>query len=402
MLPDVWKPTIIIAAVLCLLIVGGFAILFTLRSRSRSLEQQTAFYLQKHQDYFQYLSINIDSPAPLLPPPGKLKAKELKALQQKLLEWIEMLDGSHRDKLSELCSHMGLVELELKRLHSTRHWERIDAAYHLGVMRAKACAGELLSLLEQETDESTAFVIGRATAKCTQQPGELRKLALRLVKHHPHSHHLILDIIGSSSLDPVPLYLEMLQAPDEDLITLALLGLSGHNEPEAIPILDTLVHAEQKEVRIKACKLLLQYTHVLQPEQLIAFMHHPDWEIRAAAVKIAGEQPNGNFIDTLKDTLSDSNWWVRHHSAKSLTHLGVHGFQALCEVFLEAQDAQDQEDLIHDIARDAVHEQLETAAALASQDIKQLLLFNELSHLYEKILNQSYVSHTVKQLRVPS
>ncbi|SFL72675.1 HEAT repeat-containing protein [Paenibacillus sp. 1_12] len=394
---DSLQPMIVIAAILGFLIMVMFVILFTLRARSLSLEQQTASCLLQHQEYFQYLSIHMDSPDRLLPPPGKLTNKELKAIQQKLLEWIEVLEGSHRDKLCELCQQMGLVDLDRDRLHSHLHWERIDAVYHLGVMRAKSCTGELLSLLERETDESTAFVIGRAAAKCAQQPGELRRLILRLVKHHPQSHHLILDIIGSSDLDPVPVFLEMLLTQEEDLITVALVGLSGRNVPEAIPFLDNLVHSENKELRVKASKLLLQYTHLLLPDKLLAFMQHSDWEIRAAAVKIAGEQPAGDFIDILKHAMLDSEWWVRHHAIASLSKLGISGFQAICDAAIAAKEEPHR-----DMALDAIHEMMKSAEALAVQDIKQLLYFNECSHLYEKMFNESYVDRNETQLRISS
>ncbi|NHN31939.1 HEAT repeat domain-containing protein [Paenibacillus agricola] len=397
LLPDSIKPILMITALLLALIIGGLAVLFILRAKSRSSEHHTAYYLHKHKDYFLYLSIHIDNPEPLLPPPGLIKTRELVAIQQKLLEWIEMFEGSHRDKLSQLCYDMGLVERERQRLHSLRHWERIDAAYHLGVMRAKDCFGELLRLLEHETDDSTAFVIGRAAAKCTQQPGELRKLVLRLAKHHPQSHHLILDIVGSSSLNPLPLYLDLLQVEDVDLITLALIGLSGYNEHDAIPFLDLLVQSEHKEVRIKAAKLLLEYTHLLQTEPLMVFMSHSDWEIRAAAMKVAGEQPSGDFIPILKDALTDPDWWVRHNSAQSLGKLGLPGFQALCVAHMAAPNTLDL-----NIASEAVHEQLEIASELASQDITQRIYFNELSHMYEKICNVSYVNQPHQLLRIRS
>jgi hypothetical protein len=397
MLTNSLQPMIVITSILGLLIMVMLVILFTLRARSLSLDQQTAACLLQHQEYFQYLSINMDSPEALLPPPGKLTINELKAIQQKLLEWIEVLEGSHRDKLSELCEQMGLVELNRNRLHSHIHWERIDAVYHLGVMRAKTCTSELLSLLERETDESTAFVIGRAAAKCAQQPGELRKLILRLVKHHPQSQHLIMDIIGSSTLDPIPVFLEMLLTQEEDLIIIALVGLSGRNVPEAIPYLNSLVQSEHKEVRVKASKLLLQYTHLLLPDQLLAFMQHSDWEIRVAAVKVAGQQPVGDFTDMLKHAMLDSEWWVRHHAIASLSNLGMNGFQAMCEAAMAAD-----EELHRDMAIAAIHEHIESAESLAAQDIRQLLYFNECSHLYEKMFNASYVDRNVTQLRISS
>ncbi|HEY1212904.1 MAG TPA: hypothetical protein VGE93_04650, partial [Bryobacteraceae bacterium] len=102
------------------------------------------------------------------------------------------------------------MELERQRLRSTSHGIRVEAAYHLGVMRAAECTGELLKLLEREGSESTAFVVGRAAAKCADTLQDLHRLLELLTRYHPEAHQLIADIIASSSLDPAPLFAELL------------------------------------------------------------------------------------------------------------------------------------------------------------------------------------------------
>ncbi|UUZ83642.1 hypothetical protein LJK88_07385 [Paenibacillus sp. P26] len=141
--------------------------------------------LDKHQDYFTYLSAHIDQEGPLMPPPGKLSPAEQSAIQSKSLEWIETIGGEHRDKLTALCRDMGLVELERKRLRSPRRGTRIEAAYRLGIMRASECTEDLLKLLEQEGAESTAFVVGRAAAKCAGSLEELHRLLILLTRQAP-------------------------------------------------------------------------------------------------------------------------------------------------------------------------------------------------------------------------
>ncbi|WP_165842369.1 HEAT repeat domain-containing protein [Paenibacillus xerothermodurans] len=386
-----------VVIVIGVLIVGGLSTLYILRAQSRKLEEDTAFYLDKHQDYFAYLSINIDGPGALLPPPGPLAEAELKAIQKKLLEWIETIEGAHRGKLTKLCRDMGLVELERERLASKRHWDRIDAAYHLGIMRAPECTGELINLLEQEAEGSTAFVVARAAAKCASEHGELRRLALRLAKHHPQSHQLIADIIASSALDPTHVYLDLLQSNDAELINIALIGVSGRSESALFPVLERLASSEHKEVRIKASKQLLEYTHLMPQKRIEGLIYHPDWEIRAAAIKTAGLQKLPVFTDALKRGLSDDSWWVRHYSAKSLAQLGLDGFRVLCEAASGANNAQSR-----DTAWDAIHDELERAAVLASRDFRHILHFNELSHMYETIFNEPYASHPVKMLPISS
>ncbi|UQZ85195.1 HEAT repeat protein [Paenibacillus konkukensis] len=325
-----------------------------------------------------------------------MEAAELKAIQRKLIEWIETLDGAPRDKLSDLCSQMGLVRLERERLGSSRHSERIDAAYHLGIMRAGDCAEELIAMLEGEGRESTAFVVGRAAAKCATEPQQLRRIAEQIVKTHPHSHRLIADIVASSSMDPAPMYSELLTSREDALVVTALVGLSGCKSQGPLAVLDKLSSAADKEVRIKAVKLLLQ-SPAFPAQRIRAFLRHPDWEIRAAAAKAAGEQRLLICLDDLQHALSDDSWWVRRHSAHSLVRLGMAGFHALCETACAAEDSPCRES-----ALEAVKAELEHAALAAAQDMKQQLYYNELTFQYQKTFNDRYASHPAYAPRISS
>lgn len=315
---------------LSLTVAGGFAALFVLRARHKTVAVRMKQSLEKHQDYFTYLSANIDGEDALLPPPGRLAPIELKAIQSKLLEWLETIGGEYREKLTALCRDLGLVELERERLRSPGHGVRVEAAYRLGVMRAAECTGELLQLLEREGRESTAFVVGRAAAKCADRPEHLRRLLQLLAEHHPEARQLIADTMASSALDPAPLYAELLQTEhNEAMLAVAMIGLSGRNEPEAAGSLDRLIGSESKEIRIKAAKLLLQHSRLFPPERIGELIRHPDWEIRAAAVKAVGEQKLDSYLEALASCMSDEEWWVRYYSAKSLTRLGFAGMARL-------------------------------------------------------------------------
>jgi hypothetical protein len=272
-------------------VAGTSAALMLKRSRQIAISEQMKQCLEKHHDYFNYLSASIDRDEPLLPPPDPLPPMELKVVQAKLLEWIESIDGEYRGKLTVLCREMGLVELELRRLRSPRRGIRMEAAYHLGVMRAAECTGELLKLLELEGSESTAFVIGRAAAKCAESSEELFKLLQLLTEYHPDAHELIADTIASASLDTTALFAELIhqrQAAPAPL-AVALISLSGRNEQEVLGQLDRLLLSESKEVRIRAAKLLLQHSHRLPLERIDELIRHPDREIRTTAVQAVGE-----------------------------------------------------------------------------------------------------------------
>lgn len=393
---DTLQPAIPVVTTLGVTIAAAFAVLFSLRARHRSQQEQIAHYLDKHQPYFAYVSIHIDGTEPLLPPPGRLEPLELKAIQTKLLEWIETIDGSHRHKLIELCRELGLIELERQRLRSARHSDRIDAAYHLGVMRAHDCTDELIAMLDREKSASTAFVVGRAVAKCAAGEQDLKRLVLKLAEYHPQSCQLIADIVASSSLDPLPVYSELLQSDSEPAVITALIGLSACNAQGPAPVLEQLAKSGRKEVRIKASKLLLQYPHLLSANRLGQLLQSPDWEIRAAAVKTVGEHRLSLAFSFLAHSLSDDNWWVRHYGAQSLALFGLQGFQTLCRT---ARDTDNK--LCREMALNAIRDGLEQAAITAAGDTRQALYYNELCFTYRKTFNENVPESLIQAFRHP-
>lgn len=344
---------------LCGLTAVGFAALYGLRLRNRRRGKLSTAYREKLRDYFNYVGANLDGEEALRPPAGSLEPLELRVIGRKLEEWMEGIEGRHRDRLAELCLTLGLVGLERGRLRSRLPWVRIDAAHRLGAMRAREAAPELLALLALEPPGPAGFVIARAAAKCTRSADDLRQLAELLAARAPGSRELAADILASSPLDPQPLYAELLESDDEPLILLALAGLAGGGRLAAPAALTRLADDARKEVRVKAAKLLLAYPHLLPNGRLDAFLRHDDWEIRAAAAKAAGELGNPANAVRLRRSLRDGQWWVRHHGAVALTQLGDTGFRVLCET----AGAPDESPETRKAAYDAIHEALNRASS---------------------------------------
>lgn len=382
---DELTPIVAVLGVLSVMTAGGIVLLLALRARHARAAAETARSLSGQRDYFAYLSASIDRPEPLQKPPGPLQPAELAAIRGKLLEWIETIGGPHRHKLTELCRELGLVEAEKQRLSSSQHGVRIDAAYHLGVMRAKDGFEPLLALLERERG-STSFVVARAAAKCARNADELQRLAEQLVKSHPASLQLIADILASSSLDLIPLYAGLLESENEALTALALTGLTDSSYvPAAYPGLEKLLSSEHKEVRIKASKLLLAAPHLLPSERLTGLMRHPDWEIRAMAAKAAGELRRPHFLGDLRRGLQDDSWWVRQYSARGLSRLGSDGFLLLCEAAANGEGG-----LSAEIAWEAVRQELDRSAAAAAREMPHVAHFNRLSQIYQSVFGEVY------------
>ncbi|GED31093.1 HEAT repeat domain-containing protein [Brevibacillus centrosporus] len=365
--------------VLCGVTTLGLIVLFGLKLRNIAAEKRTKRILAEYEDYFVYLQAHGEEEERLHTPYGKLEQKEKRIIQKKLFELMESFTGVHRQKLAALCEDMGLVELDLKRLDGTWKWTRVDAAYNLGVMRSQRAVPGLLQLLEKLEYDPSLFIVARAVAKCARSQNDLGDMIRQLVKHRKNCHQLIVDILSESELDTGKLLIALLQETDADLIEIGLIGLSVHNPSDVEPYLHKLVHAQEKEVRIKAVKLLCKDSRLLTDKRVREFLAHQDWEIRAAAAKAIGAHGLSAHIPSLKKAVGDSNWWVSHHSAYSLAQLQVAGFQALCEILQEGRFGRHLE-----IAHQVALEELEKAKMqLELADQEKQLQYNLKLHLYQ-------------------
>lgn len=340
--------------VLCGVTALGMILLFGLKLRNIAAEKRARRCLENYHDYFVYLQAHGDEEERLKPPHGDLTLQEKKIIQKKLLELMESFAGVHRARLGQLCEDMGLVELDLQRLDGAWKWTRVDAAYNLGVMRSRRAVPDLLRLLEQLDYDPSLFIVARAIARCARSEADLIEMVRHLVKHRKSFHQLVVDILSESDVDAAPVYASFLREEDTDLVEIGLIGLAARPPSQLELHVQGLVQSREKEVRIKAVKLLCKDARQLTDKRVREFLAHPDWEIRAAVAKAVGMHGLSSHIPLLKQAVSDPNWWVCHHSVRSLARLHLDGFAALCEILREGRFGTG----LH-MAHQAVQEELE-------------------------------------------
>jgi len=355
----------------------GLALLFGLKLRNIAVEKRARRCLEKYQDYFVYLQAHGDGEERLKAPPGNLSSQEKKIIQKRLFELMESFTGVHRQKLAQLCEDMGVVDLNLRRLGSAWKWTRVDAAYNLGVMRSRRAVPGLLRLLDTIGYDPSLFIVARAVAKCARHEKDLDEMVRHLVKHRKSFHQLIVDILSESEVDVAPLFASFLLEADTELVEIGLIGLSTSQPAHLELHLQRLVRSREKEVRIKAVKLLCKNGRQLTDKRVREFLAHPDWEIRAAAAKAVGTHGLSSYIPLLKQAVGDSSWWVSHHSARSLAQLHLEGFSALCEILQEGRFGEGLK-----MAHQVVQEELEKAKRhLGDPELQRQ--YNEKLRLYQ-------------------
>lgn len=366
---------------LCGLTVLGLIVLFALKLRNISVENATRRCLEKYRDYFVYLQAHGEEEERLQMPHGELTKKEKQIIQKKLFELMERFTGIHRKKLMMLCEDMGLVELDIQRLNGWWKWTRVDAAYNLGIMRAKRAVPNLMTLLQKNANDTSVFIIARAIAKCARNTEDLREMTCHVVSAKKNVHQLIVDIISESQVDTAPLFAQLLQESDAELVKIGLIGYAVHAQPEMEPTLSRLVQSPDKEVRIKAVKLMCRDVRYLNEQTISHFLNHEDWEIRAMMAKAIGSLQLSPYIPALKHAVGDASWWVRHHGARSLAQLEVDGFAALCEILREERSGEKSE-MAHQVIQEALEKDKQVLGTATATE--KLLQYNQKLHLYRK------------------
>ncbi|MBU8712738.1 MULTISPECIES: HEAT repeat domain-containing protein [Brevibacillus] len=362
--------------------VLGLLALFALKLRNLSAEKQARMCEEKYRDYFVYLQAYGEEEERLKVPYGEVTQKEKQLIQKKLFELMERFTGVHRQKLIQLCEDMGLVAHDLERLRSGWKWTRVDAAYNLGVMRSGQAAPDLLVLLQKSgVNDPSLFIFARAIAKCARDAEDLRQMAEYVVRMKKNVHQLIVDMISDSQLDTTSFYTEWIRDKNPELVKIGLIGFAVHAQPELEPGLSRLALSADKEVRIKAVKLMCRDIRYLNDQTIKDFLNHKDWEIRALIVKAIGAMQLADYVPALKKAVGDANWWVRHHSARSLTQLQAKGFSALCDILREEGSNPKSE-----MAQQIIQEELEKAERSLGGEpsTEKLLDYNEKLHLYRK------------------
>lgn len=372
---------IVLAYILTALIVLVFVGLFGLRTWAIWSERQTKRYLHKHQNYLDYVKSHLHEETPLGKPSGELTKFELKVIQSKLFEWMEKIVGAERDKLTQLCRELGLVELNMRRLRSEIHWTRLDAAYNLGVMQASEATDALQQLLDEESYGSSSFVIARAISKSAQHEKELDRMVRSLAKHRKHSHRLVAEVLGLSRIDCTAMLIRYLREQDDELVKIALTGLQNRAFAEAFDLLPPLVRADDPELRLLAVQALVGQGSQLTEGHMQELMRHDDAEIRLAIADALGRGGQPYAIALLKQGMADSDWRVKMSSAKSLARLEEDGFLALCEI---ASGSEPDE---ASVAGEVIQEEL-ALGALYVDDFEQAMRHSRMVGIYRQFFDE--------------
>ncbi|WP_163536202.1 HEAT repeat domain-containing protein [Gracilibacillus sp. YIM 98692] len=372
-----------VIGILLVLMIILATLTLSMKVNKKRLEKKEKKCLSEFRSYFDYLQLQLDNADRLRPPAKPLRIFEKKVLQKTLLQWVDRLEGIHRQKLLTLCEDIGLISYNRKRLKSPWSIIRIDAAYHLGILRDSESTSELLSMLHQKKFEASIYIIARSIAQTSKDVNEIKSLIQYLVENGKQNSHLIADISKESYLDLRSVYVDFLYESQLELVKVGLIGLQDQVDYHLSEDIHSFLHSKDKEIRILTAKLLTS-SMALTKRDVQAYLQFPDWEVRQLFAEWIGNSELKQYAEYLREGVQDLNWMVSRSSAKSLMQLGTRGFEILCEL-ASGNDG----DRGREVANEFMEEELKQSIHRFS-NLADITEYNQKVYIYQKYFGKSH------------
>lgn len=252
-----------------------------------------------------------------------------------MLERMDLLRGSDRERIAGLARRLGLVDSYLRDLGSHNRWRRARAAERLGYFGDSGEAHEIARILEDE-DETVRAVAARALARIgspeaveglartLDNPSELTRL--RVAEN--------LDRVGRAAVPPLIALLEEAADPESshqpDGPVFASRVLGGLRAREARPAL-RLVFRESRDpnIRAQAARALGMIGDTEDVPLLVEAAGDDEWPVRVQSANALGMIGEPSTSPVLEELVGDREWWARYAAASALANMGRSGEDTL-------------------------------------------------------------------------
>ena len=220
----------------------------------------------------------------------ELSAEERAILAGAIGRLSRSVSGDARERIGEYFAGTEAYTAEIGALRDHRAWRRATAAYRLGDMACPEAASAILRRLEDRDPDvraAAARSLGRLAAPEAAEP---------LV------HTLVSGAVPRA------------------IAFRALLDIG----PGTLPVLRTLVHDPDQNVRAAAIELLGWLGQASDDAAVIEAVGDPAAEVRARAAGALGRLASADGADVLTEALDDRIYFVRLHAARALGQVGEH------------------------------------------------------------------------------
>lgn len=308
---------------------------------AKSLERYTGFKKRKHEiiliplidsvvtDLTHHKSLNIKEKGALIRTLSWNKLKK-SVLEDRIIYYLETLQGPVNAQLIHFCESTGLVDQELKQLSQKNFYAKALACKKLGELRSKIAVPFLL----KEVDSASQDVIYNALlalAKIGDEEGFLQAFN-NINASILLSERSLIEIVDSFEGDKNAIYTQMLDSDNEFVSRIFIKSAGSYQDAKIASQIAAFLKGNSKEKTIAAIKALSHMNNSTYLDDISALLKDDNWEIRAMSAKALGSYELPSVMSSLIAALSDTEWFVRYNAASSLLLLDKN-FDYIAKVF---------------------------------------------------------------------
>jgi HEAT repeat protein len=254
-----------------------------------------------------------------------------------ILRYLSVLKGREADALIDYLDDQGYIEQAMRHLCDRWRWRRAEAAELLGNLRSPKSVPVLVDALGDPC-EDVRTVAARSLASI-RDPAAIPALADALNEPSRWTLSMVAENLMVMGAEAVPPLIALVDRGDAHNACIAAVQILGEiRDPRAVaPIVEVLHGAENLNMRAQAAAALGKLGGAAAEAALEDALEDPQWQVRAQAAKALGRTGNPGCAYRLAQAMPDTSWWVRVNCAEALASLGEVGRKHL-ENLLDSPD----------------------------------------------------------------
>lgn len=262
------------------------------------------------EDFYLYLETG-NRPSSLIPS-NDLQFEALEELLEDTRQTL--LDRTAKERLFELADQMFRNKYEKTLFH--RRWSiRMNTLHLIETFYMRETVDQVLKFYNSRNRSEEERVQALRIMAYFREPSVVTKL---LTLEQPLSHSAYFSIL--KRMDE-PTFHELIDHFEtfEQAIQLDILdAIRERKATQYSNLLEELLLNQDKEVRIRAMKAILEIETISDPEPLYRLISSENWEERMMVARFFGRFRNDAFMPQLEQLLQDRSWWVRNAAAQSI------------------------------------------------------------------------------------